>query len=592
VPDAVTKGLLDAPEDQLERMTSQAAHLGSATLSRFADIVHNGLTEMRGTTAPRLLLELICARMLLPGVDDSTGALLQRLERMERRLTAGGEVIAGPVTQAASPPTAVSSPAASAPSGAAPDGASLGDASPGDASSGGGGAAVPGPDVADHAAAPTESAPVAAPTESVPVAEAPRDSKSSAQPGALDAVAVRRVWDEVLAIVSRKSKRAAAVVREATVREVEGETLVLVFRHSVHADMLSKSPEILVEALYELLGGHWVLRCEVGSGPAGPAGGSRLQSPPARPPTDPPSPRAAPAEAAGSLTRAGRSATPMTSSAAPMTNEEWPTLAQPGGQAVGQAVGQAAHQPAGDWPAPAQPDGAGEQRAAKAGDWPTPVQPGGVAAQTRSATDGHDGGDWPAPAPLGAPATASEPVPDAGSKDAVATRSAGRGAGSSFATPAIDSAKPTGAPGSVATPSPRRSAAAEQARAAASRAGSTQRSGAGQRGSNQRGGAQRTGKGQRPGGPKGSSGSGSAWDGTAADEPPYDPEYDGPPADDPKAAGDPKNGAGEAKYPGFDPGDEPMDDADPGATRESTEEAALRLLSETLGAEKIGETGG
>src|SRR5215813_8753878 len=68
VPDAVSKGLLGGAEDQLERMAAQAAHMGMATLSRFADIVHNGLTEMRGTTAPRLLLELICARMLLPGV--------------------------------------------------------------------------------------------------------------------------------------------------------------------------------------------------------------------------------------------------------------------------------------------------------------------------------------------------------------------------------------------------------------------------------------------------------------------------------------------------------------------------------------------
>src|SRR5205823_7134639 len=91
VPDAGAKGLLDAPEDELARMAAQAQRFGPATLSRMADIVHNGLTEMRGTTAPRLLLELICARMLLPGADDSAGALLQRLERMERRLAATGE---------------------------------------------------------------------------------------------------------------------------------------------------------------------------------------------------------------------------------------------------------------------------------------------------------------------------------------------------------------------------------------------------------------------------------------------------------------------------------------------------------------------
>ncbi|MEU4239027.1 DNA polymerase III subunit gamma and tau [Actinoplanes sp. NPDC026619] len=94
VPDAVSKGLIDGPADQLEGMSAQAGRLGPATLSRCADIVHNGLVEMRGTTAPRLLLELVTARMLLPGAEDSTGALLQRLERMERRFAQGGEPLA------------------------------------------------------------------------------------------------------------------------------------------------------------------------------------------------------------------------------------------------------------------------------------------------------------------------------------------------------------------------------------------------------------------------------------------------------------------------------------------------------------------
>ncbi|HEY0531207.1 MAG TPA: DNA polymerase III subunit gamma and tau, partial [Actinoplanes sp.] len=42
VPDAVTKGLIDGPADQLEVMAAQATRLGPATLSRCADIVHNG----------------------------------------------------------------------------------------------------------------------------------------------------------------------------------------------------------------------------------------------------------------------------------------------------------------------------------------------------------------------------------------------------------------------------------------------------------------------------------------------------------------------------------------------------------------------
>src|SRR4051794_34143468 len=86
VPEAGGNGLLDCPPDRLDLMSRQAQALGGATLSRLADTVHEGLTEMRGTTAPRLLLELVCARMLLPGVDGSATATLQRLERLERRV--------------------------------------------------------------------------------------------------------------------------------------------------------------------------------------------------------------------------------------------------------------------------------------------------------------------------------------------------------------------------------------------------------------------------------------------------------------------------------------------------------------------------
>ncbi|WP_346621341.1 DNA polymerase III subunit gamma and tau [Blastococcus montanus] len=91
VPDAGGNGLLDCPPDRLDLMNQQAQALGSATLSRMADTVHEGLTEMRGTTAPRLLLELVCARMLLPATEGSTAATLQRLERLERRMSIAGE---------------------------------------------------------------------------------------------------------------------------------------------------------------------------------------------------------------------------------------------------------------------------------------------------------------------------------------------------------------------------------------------------------------------------------------------------------------------------------------------------------------------
>ena len=76
--------LRELPDDQLERMRAQAANIGAATLSRSADIAAEGLTQMRGATAPRLILELICGRILLPTGDKSDTGLLARVERLER----------------------------------------------------------------------------------------------------------------------------------------------------------------------------------------------------------------------------------------------------------------------------------------------------------------------------------------------------------------------------------------------------------------------------------------------------------------------------------------------------------------------------
>ena len=78
---SILRGL---PDDQLERMRTQSTNIGAANLSRCADIASEGLTQMRGATAPRLILELICGRMLLPGGDNSEAGLLSRIERLER----------------------------------------------------------------------------------------------------------------------------------------------------------------------------------------------------------------------------------------------------------------------------------------------------------------------------------------------------------------------------------------------------------------------------------------------------------------------------------------------------------------------------
>ena len=142
--------LRSVPADQLARMQAQATNLGAAELSRSADVVNAALTEMSGATSPRLHLELLCARLLLPAVDDTTTGIAARLDRLER-----GAVVGAPAVRAVAAPAA---PAAAAPA-AAPQVAAAPTAVPQ-------GAAVP----------PTpEPAPVAvvrAPAEAAPAAVA------------------------------------------------------------------------------------------------------------------------------------------------------------------------------------------------------------------------------------------------------------------------------------------------------------------------------------------------------------------------------------------------------------------------------------
>ncbi|MGA9749369.1 MAG: DNA polymerase III subunit gamma and tau, partial [Nocardioides sp.] len=90
VPDAPATGLIDVPQDVGERLVAQSARFGRADLSRAADLVATGLTELKGATAPRLLLELICARVLLPGADHTTEGVMARLDRLEKRMSIEG----------------------------------------------------------------------------------------------------------------------------------------------------------------------------------------------------------------------------------------------------------------------------------------------------------------------------------------------------------------------------------------------------------------------------------------------------------------------------------------------------------------------
>ncbi|MFT4201847.1 DNA polymerase III subunit gamma and tau, partial [Gordonia sp. (in: high G+C Gram-positive bacteria)] len=103
VPDAAERGLVEAPGDQLARMQSQIEGLGPAMLARSAETVHEALGEMRGTTSPRLLLEVMCARLLLPETTADDAALLTRIERLESGVPAPSPAASAAPTAAAAP---------------------------------------------------------------------------------------------------------------------------------------------------------------------------------------------------------------------------------------------------------------------------------------------------------------------------------------------------------------------------------------------------------------------------------------------------------------------------------------------------------
>jgi DNA polymerase-3 subunit gamma/tau len=247
VPDAADHGLIDAPQDQLAHMAEQVMRLGVATVTRYAEIVHTALIEMRGTTSPRLVLELLCARMLLPDATTDADAVLQRLERLERRMTASADAAAGPpapvedrAAPAAKPPARVENRAAPA-------------AQPPAAKSAPRPAAKP---AAKVSAAPVQaSAPAVVPTQPV---EANRAESAPAAAGALDAAALRRLWPEVLDVVKQASRRTRALLDNAQITEVVGERITLAAPAAL-AKMIAEDSNTLAlrEALTKVVGGKW-----------------------------------------------------------------------------------------------------------------------------------------------------------------------------------------------------------------------------------------------------------------------------------------------------------------------------------------------
>ena len=244
VPDAASRGVVDAPEDVLDRMREQATRIGPATLTRYAEVVQAGLGEMRGATAPRLLLEVVCARLLLPSASDAESALLERVERIETRLD-------------------MSIPAA---------------------------AAAPAEPAAQPVAQPSRSPRRAVAAESKPKAEptpAPAAEPSPA-PGEPNAAAVRTMWPTVRDKVRQRSRTTEVMLAGATVLAIEDNTLVLTHNSAPLAKRLSeqRNADVIAEALKDALGVNWRVRCEAGA--SEPAAGAAPPSGAASPPSPKP----------------------------------------------------------------------------------------------------------------------------------------------------------------------------------------------------------------------------------------------------------------------------------------------------------------
>jgi DNA polymerase III subunit gamma/tau len=252
VPDAASRGVVDAPEDVLDRMREQAARIGPATLTRYAEVVQAGLGEMRGATAPRLLLEVVCARLLLPSASDAESALLERVERIETRLDMSIPAAAAAPAEPAAQPVAQ-------------------------------------PSRSPRRAVAAESKPKAEPTPAPAAEPTPAPAAEPAPaPGEPNAAAVRTMWPTVRDKVRQRSRTTEVMLAGATVLAIEDDTLVLTHDSAPLAKRLSeqRNADVIAEALKDALGVNWRVRCEAGA--SEPAAGAAPPSGAASPPSPKP----------------------------------------------------------------------------------------------------------------------------------------------------------------------------------------------------------------------------------------------------------------------------------------------------------------
>jgi DNA polymerase III subunit gamma/tau len=271
VPDAAEIGLLDLPPDRAELMARQADRFGQAGLTRAAEIVSTGLDQMRGATSPRLLLELMCAQVLLPAAATDEKSLLARLERLERGTPS-------PVPQ--SPPRA---PRASPDNDPERSRAASPAVRP---------APEPAPSETPAPARPQPAPPARpqpappAPVPQAPVRQAPAGSAAAAPAGSAAADSLRKNWGAVLDAVKQERRVAWMLLSNASVLSVEDGILTLRFPRDgdLKGFSVSGHDAILKRVLSTGFGLNVTIKGVAGGDPgASPGGGPGAGPRPGRP---------------------------------------------------------------------------------------------------------------------------------------------------------------------------------------------------------------------------------------------------------------------------------------------------------------------
>ena len=213
--------LRELPDDQLERMRVQAQNIGQASLSRAADLASEGLTQMRGATAPRLILELICGRILLPIGDNGEAGMLSRIERLERveNIAPSAPVKAAPA-KAAAPAKPVAKEV----------------------------------DPADYVSRATAE-PI---REAAPVVEEPKKAAPAVHDvSAIDVAALRRLWPEVIENVKKRRRLTWSLLSaSAQILGLDEKTITIGIVNAGARDSFvrSESDAILRDAFIEIVG--------------------------------------------------------------------------------------------------------------------------------------------------------------------------------------------------------------------------------------------------------------------------------------------------------------------------------------------------